>query len=173
MSITQKFLGVWIDNKLNWKEHVERLTIKLKRNSHTLYQSKKFLTPHAKKIIYFTQIYSHLIYGLSIWGNMTSVKHLKKIKQVQHNCIKCIQSTDKFLTLDDLVKLENFKFGWKTVNKDLPVELLRCATIDQMGLSLNKNYKYETRNKILPKMPVAKTKLYSSSIFVTGANVLQ
>ena len=25
-----KFLGVWIDNKLNWKEHTERLLIKLK-----------------------------------------------------------------------------------------------------------------------------------------------
>ena len=67
-----KFLGVWIDNKLNWKEHTERLLIKLKQNSHLLYQSKNFLTPHAKKIIYYAQIYSHLMYGLSIWGNMTT-----------------------------------------------------------------------------------------------------
>ena len=78
---------------------------------------------------------------------------------VQQNCISCTHSTDKFLTLDDMIKLENLKFGWKTVNKELPVELQRCATTDQMGLSLNKNYKYETQNKRLPKMPVAKTKL--------------
>ena len=100
------------------------------------------------------------MYGLSIWGNMTSQKYLKKLKHVQQNCLTCVQSTDKFLTLDDMMKLENFKLGWKTVNKELPVELQRCATTDQMGLSLNKNYKYETQNKNLPKTPAAKTKLY-------------
>ena len=136
-----KFLGVWIDNKLNWKEHTEQLLIKLKRNSHLLYRSKNFLTPHAKKIIYYAQIYSHSMYGLSIWGNMTTRKHLKK-----QNCISCIQSTDKFLTLDDMIKLENFKFGWKTVNKELPAELHRCATTNQMGLSLNKTHKYDTQD---------------------------
>ena len=87
---------------------------------------------------------------------------------VQQNCISCTQSTDNFLTLDDMIKLENLKFGWKTVNKELPVELHRCATTDQMGLSLNKTYKYDTRNKRLPKTSVAKTKLYSSSIFCKG-----
>ena len=163
-----KFLGVWIDNKLNWKEHTERLLIKLKRNSHLLYQSKNFLTPHAKKIIYYAQIYSHLMYGLSIWGNITTRKNLKKLMYVQQNCISCTQSTDKFLTLDDMIKLENLKFSWKTVNKELPAKLHRCATTDQMELSLNKTHKYDMRNKRLPNMPVAKNKLYSSSIFCKG-----
>ena len=43
-----KFLGIWIDTKLQWNEHVSRLLLKLKHNSHMMLQSKNFLTKHAK-----------------------------------------------------------------------------------------------------------------------------
>ena len=48
-----KFLGLHIDEKLQWNVHVSKLLLKLKRNINLLKASKNFLNYHAKKIIYF------------------------------------------------------------------------------------------------------------------------
>ena len=37
-----KFLGVWIDKNLDWKEHVDMLLIKLRQNVGLLKKSKNF-----------------------------------------------------------------------------------------------------------------------------------
>ena len=61
-----KFLGVWIDNSLNWNEHLKQLTVKLKKNLGLLQNSKKFLPKHGMKMLYYAQFYSHLSYGISV-----------------------------------------------------------------------------------------------------------
>ena len=63
-----KFLGVWIDDKMTWTKHVSTLMVKLKQNMHLLKLSNKFLTKNTKKLIYYAHIYSHLTYGILIWG---------------------------------------------------------------------------------------------------------
>ena len=45
-----KFLGVWLDSKLNWSEHLSKLFIKLKKNLSLLKLSKNHLTTHAKSV---------------------------------------------------------------------------------------------------------------------------
>ena len=54
-----KFLGVWLDDELNWKEHIQQLVTKLKSKIGLLYHSKHLLAQHTKRIIYFAQIQSH------------------------------------------------------------------------------------------------------------------
>ena len=39
-----KFLGVWIDNKLNWNKHINTLIAKLKQNLQLLKMSNRFVT---------------------------------------------------------------------------------------------------------------------------------
>ena len=59
-----KFLGVWIDDKLNWRKHVNTLVLKIKRNIALLRQSCNFLDCRTKKLIYYA--YSHVNYCLSV-----------------------------------------------------------------------------------------------------------
>ena len=61
-----KFLGIWLDHKLNFRKHTHTLVIKIKQNTNLLKVSNKFLTTACKKIIYFAHIQSHICYGLSI-----------------------------------------------------------------------------------------------------------
>ena len=82
-SNTTKFLGVWIDNCLNWNEHLKQLMIKLKRNLGLLRNSKNFLPKHGMKLLYYAQFYSHLSYGISIWGCMIKKEQLNKIDKLQ------------------------------------------------------------------------------------------
>ena len=65
-----KFLGTWIDYKLQWKTHTSNLLMKLKQNINLLKVGNKFLSKASKKICYYAHIYSHIMYGLVIWGNM-------------------------------------------------------------------------------------------------------
>ena len=72
-----KFLGVWIDSYLNWDEPLKQLMIKLKRNLGLLKNSKNFLPKHGMTLLYYTQFYSHLSYGISIWGYMIKKRTTK------------------------------------------------------------------------------------------------
>ena len=87
-----KFLGVWIDQDLTWKAHTSKLILKIQQNSHLLFKSKRHLNVHAKKILYYAQIYSHLAYGLSVWGPMAPKKDIRKLESLQAKCLQCISN---------------------------------------------------------------------------------
>ena len=45
-----RFLGLWIDNKLQWSMHTNTLLMKLKQNTNLLKIGNKFLNKASKKI---------------------------------------------------------------------------------------------------------------------------
>ena len=152
---TTKFLGVWIDSKLKWNEHVNQLVLKLKRNQHLLKKSKNMLSLHAKKILYFLHIQSHITYCLSIWGNLLNRSQLDHIRKQQLKCATLIARNvplNRFgiLCIDNLIKLENYKFGYKMARHLLPSEIVKCVNTDAKGCSLIKDHRYETHNKCIP-----------------------
>ena len=115
-----KFLGVFIDRKLTWTEHVEKVIQKINRNMNLLKLSNKFLNVHAKRLIYFAQIQSHLMYGLSVWGNMISNGTVEKLQKLQNRCLGYINGKNadmvnyhklNILRIKDLIALENYKYG--------------------------------------------------------------
>ena len=83
-----KFLGVFMDWKLSWEEHVTRLLDKLLINKHLLMVSCNLLEKSSLKLIYHAHIQSHLVYGLSIWGSMISSVNLSRIFKAQKTCAK-------------------------------------------------------------------------------------
>ena len=155
---------------MTWTAHTNRVILKLQRNAHILYRSKNLLSTHAKKILYFTQIYSHISYGLSVWGPMIKNRTMKKIQRIQTNFLKCLPATERknLLTLSDIVRQEVLKFGWKITHQQLPVSLQKCALTTAKGQSLEKRHHYNTRNKRVPNIPIIKHNLYKRSIFCTG-----
>ena len=165
-----KFLGIWIDKDLKRSIHTNTLILKLQRNSHMLFKTKNILTSHAKKILYFAQIFSYFTYGMSVWGPMIPNSILNKLNNIQRKCVNCITTNkkDAFLSVTDLVNLELAKFGWKLANKQLPISLEQSTLTSHSGKTLNKTHRYSTRNKAIPNVPVAKNKLYANSIFCKG-----
>ena len=111
-SETVKFLGVWIDKKLTWNRHLSTIIVKLKQNLHLLKLSNKFLNKETKKFIYYAHIYSHLTYGILIWGNMISQSTINKIQKIMNTYFKLITGLtptpenfkkEKMLRLQDLI----------------------------------------------------------------------
>ena len=91
--------------------------------------TRNLLGTEAKKCIYFAHIYSHLVYGCTTWGNMLNRSQIKKLQKIQNKCIACIinrcpkrndYQSLKILKIDDVVKLQNLKLGFKLQHSQLP-----------------------------------------------------
>ena len=167
-----KFLGLWIDNKLTWKKHLGVLLVKLKQNTNLLKLGNKFLTKRVKKHVYYAHLYSHIIYGLVLWGNMLDQTSLNKIQTCMNKCFTLIThkeatksnfKEERFLTLAQLIKLENSKFGYKLYHNQLPTKLQSLVVTDSKKKDLTKRHKYQTRSKKTLNFPQATTKMYHTS----------
>ena len=90
-----KFLGVTVDHTLSWDAHVNNLLDKLVINKHLLAVSSKLLNLDSLKLIYYAHIQSHLVNGLSAWGNMTSSNNITKIFKMQKACAKMARKQPK------------------------------------------------------------------------------
>ena len=159
-----KFLGVWIDNKLNWNKHINTLTAKLKQNLQLLRMSNKFLTKTTKKLIYYAHMYSHITYGILLWGNMINQNSIKKIQKIMNLGFTLITGLnpspgnfkkERMLRLNDLIHLENNKLGYQLEKALLPCNLHDLLWTDSRNKTLQKTHQYNTRAKHLPKLPKA------------------
>ena len=62
------FLGVLIDNKLNWKAHITHISNKVSKSIAILRSVRYCYPKNVLKMIYMSLIYSHLNYCNIIWG---------------------------------------------------------------------------------------------------------
>ena len=170
-----KFLGTWIDDKLDWSVHLSRLYVKLKRSIGMLSQGKNMLDTHTKKIIYYAHFFSHLHYCISSWGPMIKQVELNKLESIQRRALliigidtpqKC--KNHRFLSVSQLILVEKVKFAYKCLNSLVPLPITLNAFSDQNGHSLSKTHKYNTRNKMLPNTAPAKTDKYRNSILYSS-----
>ena len=123
-----KFLGVYLDEKLDWKIHCKKVQDKIGKGNYLLWRHKKVLTKATRKIIYESFVRCHLTYCLSIWGS-AGVKNTelnKTLKKIIRKLGPRIRHTDKrlldydIISLEDELKLTEKKIIWKWNKKELP-----------------------------------------------------
>ena len=64
-----RFLGVLIDNSMNWKKHRNYVSNKLRTVSFLIYKASSILDEKNLKIIYLSLFYPHIDNCCEIWGN--------------------------------------------------------------------------------------------------------
>ena len=64
-----KFLGVILDNKMNWSAHLHYIKNTISKSIGILFKILNFLDTHTLRSMYFTFIYPYLIYCIEVWGN--------------------------------------------------------------------------------------------------------
>ena len=174
---TTKFLGVWIDNNLNWNHHLEHLKNRLKSRLCMLRRGINMLTTHAKKILYHAQIESLLTYGLATWGYLinrsqqkSTPSHTESSSESNRtkNAYHRIYKRHRILTVRQLTQMENYKIWKKLEMGELPKNLGQTLTQDHKNKNLQKQHSYSTRNKTLPNLPDARSHMYRKSILFQG-----
>ena len=84
-----KFLGVWIDENLTWRDHIHTVENKIAKNIGILYQGKHYLDENCLKQFYFVYIHAHLNYENIAWAR-THKSKLKKIQSKQKHSLRII-----------------------------------------------------------------------------------
>ena len=168
-----KFLGLWIDEDLNWKEHTNKLVLKLNSNVHLLKTGRNHLSQHALKVIYFAQIHSNLSYGIGIWGSLIPKETLYKLQKIQDTCKKILKPdySRSILSVVDLINLEMSKLWHKKSLGILPHNLELAMSTDHLNISLQKIHTYNTRQKNLENRPRSTQHQYHESFLVKGNRV--
>ena len=67
-----KFLGVYLDAKLNWQKHATNVSQKISSGIGMLSRAKNNLPFYLLKMLYFAMIYPYLTYCNMIWGCASS-----------------------------------------------------------------------------------------------------
>ena len=68
-SVNVKYLGMNLDQHLNYKSHIESIAKKVARATGILWKLRKFLPAKTLLNLYNALIKPHLLYGLVIWGS--------------------------------------------------------------------------------------------------------
>ena len=88
-----KFLGIYIDEKLSWQEHISYCKAKLSNALYAINRIRSFVPIKVLKSVYFALVYPHLMYGITLWGS-TYKLHLDKIKIMQKRIVRSIYGAE-------------------------------------------------------------------------------
>ena len=83
-----KFLGIWLDEYLNWNHHISHISIKLSRINGTMSRLKQICPQSILMMIYNTLSLPHLNYGILLWG--AKVKKDQKLHLLQKKSMRII-----------------------------------------------------------------------------------
>ena len=90
-----KYLGVLIDEHLNWKYQINQVALKISRGIGILAKLKPYLKEKLLRTIYFSLVYSYLSYGVQAWGSAAdSIKN--KIVVLQNKAIRIMSGVQYF-----------------------------------------------------------------------------
>jgi Reverse transcriptase (RNA-dependent DNA polymerase) len=149
-----KFLGILIDEDLNWKTHTSYIASKVAKNVGIIYRNKNALDKRVMKLLYISLIQPYLNYCIIVWGSAYD-NALKSVTLIQKRAIRTINNaaylahtpplflTSKVLTIQDLYHKELAVFAFRNITGSLPDV---CAGL----LVRNDVIKTHATRKVLP-----------------------
>ena len=125
-----KYLGIFIDQNLTWKHHIDHVAFKISRYVGLLSKLRHHVPTHTLITIYRSLISPHLTYGLLAWGQACK-SHLEKLLQLQKRALRFICFSD---------------FKQHTV----PLFIQAGVLTIQNFFKITANLMYDVRHKIAP-----------------------
>ena len=92
-----KFLGLLIDEKLEWQQHTSLDASKIAWSLYILNSVKSLVLSRTLKTLYYSLVYTHLNYGIIHWSN-TYKYNLNKIISHQTKAVKAVSKSKKSVT---------------------------------------------------------------------------
>ena len=169
------FLGITIDRKLDWKEHISAVSKKIARLNGVINRLKPFLPKNILLTLYNALILPHLSYSLLLWGN-THATFLNNLHKIQKRAVRNICNVPyrassaplftnlKILTIRGLFNYQLGIFVYKSQCHLLPSSFENFYTHNSCF------HNYNTRSKNCLSQPLTRTYLAHSQLRSTGVN---
>ena len=143
------FLGITLNNHLNWDSHINKVAYKISRTTGILKKLTHFLPQHILRTMYNSIILPHINYGILAWGYQTQrifilqKKAIRIITLSKYNAHTApIYKELKLLKVSDIHKLQELKFYHKLINKQLPEYFYNIPYTNTFEI-----HQYDTRDK--------------------------
>ena len=167
-----KFLGVNLDEKLAWNEHINGLCSKIARSIGVI-NKLNFLPSRILRNLYFTLLHSHLNYCNIIWAssNLTNLRRLHKLqkKAVRIICnlpfnahTSLLFQSLKILSIFDMYKLNTACYMYSCHRKLLPSPLRKYFAVNS-----DKHVQHTRRNDDF-YVPFSRTSVSQRSLAFSG-----
>ena len=148
-----KFLGIHLDENLDWKIQCNKVKEKIGKGNYLLWRHKNVLTKTTRKLIYESFVRCHLTYCLVAWGSagLKNVDLNKRIKRIIRKLGPQFRHTSKrlvdynILNLEDKLKLAECKIIWKWSKNELPKGIMPLI-VEKHNLRL-RNRRFEISNR--------------------------
>ena len=126
-----KFLGVYLDEHLTWKYHINFVCKQIAKSVGILSRTRFYLSCKTKLMLYYTLIYPYITYCNSAWSS-TYVSNLNRIYYLQKRAVRAVTNSDyrahtatlfsklKILDIFQINTLDIAKFMFRYHNNLLP-----------------------------------------------------
>ena len=64
-----KFLGIYVDENLNWKEHVNLIASRVFKSIGIITKARFYLSMPSLRTLYFALVYPYLQYAATVWDS--------------------------------------------------------------------------------------------------------
>lgn len=124
-----RYLGVTIDKKLSFRQHIEHLSTKtlgLLLSLYPLINRRSRLSVDNKLIVYRQIVLPALMYGSNAWGTC-SARNKLVVQRIQNKFLKLIHNLPNRYPTSDLHELDGIPLIEERIRSDL--ERLRCTSL--------------------------------------------
>ena len=151
-----KFLGLMLDDRLNFSDHIAMISNKIAKVTGIFYRIKDHFPDYIMKQLYYSLVAPHFTYCIIAWG-CCSGQVLQPLILIQMKLVRILSSSEylahtsplfkslSLLKINDIYKLSlmNLMFQTLTLNKH--------PLIRQNIIAVQPNHRYRTRNvNLLP-----------------------
>ena len=145
---TIKFLGIRLDDKLTFQNHISYISSKVSR-AIGIINRITYLVPFPQLLnLYYTMIYPHFLYGITVWGK-SSIGGETRLQRLQKRAIKVIVKYERnprpeitrLLTIESIYSYFTLRKLFKTL-KEHNHQYFRNRLLDVQTV-----HKYSTRFK--------------------------
>ncbi len=179
-TITQKqyikFLGVYLDEHLSWKEHINYICNKIAKSVGIIYRSRYLLSSATRLSLYYTLIYPYLTYCNIVWSS-TYVTNLNRILLLQKRAVRILTNSEYRAHSDPLFKqlkiLDIFKLNLFHIGKFMFLyhHCMLPTCFDELFITNNQIHGYNTRSAGNYRSHACRTNIKQFTILYSGPNI--
>ena len=96
-----KFLGMYIDEHLNFKEHVDFLISKLNSIKGMIYSRRAYLPDSCRIKLYFSLVFSRLQYGIEVYC-LTNKNIIESLHVACNRVLRSLQCVSRYSSVKSL-----------------------------------------------------------------------
>ena len=157
-----KFLGVIIDNKLTWQDHIYYIKNKIAKSMGIIYKIIKYVDRQILINLYYSLVFPYLIYCNEVWGHANNI-YTDSLVKLQKKIIRIITHSYYNAHTEPLFRQLNILDFHKLVIQGTALMMFKYSSnnlpspIRTMFIRNNEIHNYNTRNRTTLHVPIGTT----------------